>query len=231
MSAMQGEEWWSIVRIWAGEDPFDYAGTYYRCAAWKDCQSPTAPESADDERRQLTGPGVGSPSATRICISMASTRLRPVSIALRRRSDWRVKVVEPSRYGLPWASSADRPRRTPLTTCKVLSTTPTGARSDIGSRGKRTTRACGPIPRACDGVAGTTIFRLSGGSWREGPAVRSVIRMSSHGALPAAIGRLGRPGPQLRRLSPRAPYFAAEVLPRLERMGCARPPLANQPAL
>src|SRR3989441_12133631 len=27
----QGEEWWSIVKmIWAGEDPFDYEGTYYR---------------------------------------------------------------------------------------------------------------------------------------------------------------------------------------------------------
>ena len=27
----QGEEWWSIVkRIWAGEAPFDYAGTHYQ---------------------------------------------------------------------------------------------------------------------------------------------------------------------------------------------------------
>jgi dimethylsulfone monooxygenase len=27
----QGEEWWSIVkRIWAGEEPFDYEGTYYQ---------------------------------------------------------------------------------------------------------------------------------------------------------------------------------------------------------
>ena len=27
----QGEEWWSIVkRIWAGEDPFDHEGTYYQ---------------------------------------------------------------------------------------------------------------------------------------------------------------------------------------------------------
>ena len=27
----QGEEWWSIVkRIWAGDEPFDYAGAYYR---------------------------------------------------------------------------------------------------------------------------------------------------------------------------------------------------------
>ena len=27
----QGEEWWTIVkRIWAGEDAFDYAGTYYK---------------------------------------------------------------------------------------------------------------------------------------------------------------------------------------------------------
>jgi alkanesulfonate monooxygenase SsuD/methylene tetrahydromethanopterin reductase-like flavin-dependent oxidoreductase (luciferase family) len=27
----QGEEWWSIVkRLWAGEEPFDYEGTYYQ---------------------------------------------------------------------------------------------------------------------------------------------------------------------------------------------------------
>jgi len=37
----QGEEWWSIVkRIWAGEDPFDYSGTYYQLHGVQGSPSP-----------------------------------------------------------------------------------------------------------------------------------------------------------------------------------------------
>src|SRR5207245_11809563 len=37
----QGEEWWSIVkRIWAGEDRFDYEGTYYQLHGVEGSQRP-----------------------------------------------------------------------------------------------------------------------------------------------------------------------------------------------
>jgi alkanesulfonate monooxygenase SsuD/methylene tetrahydromethanopterin reductase-like flavin-dependent oxidoreductase (luciferase family) len=184
----QGEEWWSIIkRIWAGEEPFEYAGTYYQLCG---VQGLPKPYGAGDPLMMNAG---SSPAGRRFAIrhsDMYFDRVNTPEASIDRIAETKRLAREGSRAIQVW--------------------TPVGI-------------VCRPTQKDAEGLrqrSGNTHIQVE----------RRVLARGGY----CAIGDPDTVTQELARLRSadldglalnfvdylqELPYFAAEVLPRLERLG------------
>jgi alkanesulfonate monooxygenase SsuD/methylene tetrahydromethanopterin reductase-like flavin-dependent oxidoreductase (luciferase family) len=226
----QGDEWWGIVkRIWAGEEPFDFDGTYYRL---RGVQSLPRPYGAGAPLMMNAG---SSPAGRQFAIRHSDMHFDGVDTPEASRD----RIAETKRLARKggrdiqvWTPVGIVCRPTQKDADDYVQYVVDHAdweRSAIGSSGKRTMHARGPMPRACEGVAGTPIFRLSGGSWGEGAAAWSVIRTPWHGRSLGCKRRGWTAWPSTSStICKRYPISLPKSCRDWSGLGCAQPPLANQ---
>ena len=216
----QGEEWWSIVkRIWAGEARSTSTGTHYQLRGVEGSPRPYG------GRTPLMMNAGSSPAGSRVRDPLLGPALRrrrdaggehgahrrDQAAGARARS--RRPGLDAGRHRLP--PDPEGSRRVPAVHRRARRL----GRDRISGRHAREGRPRhGPI-RSVWCTAGDRI-RSSGGCWRAGPTARSAIRTRSRESSPGSHA-VGFDGLALNFVDylKELPYFAAEVLPRLERLG------------
>jgi alkanesulfonate monooxygenase SsuD/methylene tetrahydromethanopterin reductase-like flavin-dependent oxidoreductase (luciferase family) len=215
----QGEEWWSIVkRIWAGDEPFDYNGTYYQL---RGVEGSPGPYGAQDPLMMNAG---SSPAGRQFAIRHSDMHFDGVDTpeaSLDRIAETKRLAHEHGRHIQVWTPVGivcrptqkdaddyvqyivDHADRGAIGHLAEMHAHDARARTD--PEGLRRRRGNSPIERRA----------LARGAYCAIGDPDTVARELSRLRLAGLDGLALNFVDYLKEL----PYFAAEVLPRLERLG------------
>ena len=226
----QGEEWWSIVkRIWAGEGPFDYRGTYYQLRGVEGAPRPYA------NRDPLMMNAGNSPAGRQFAIRFSDLHFDGVKTpeaSIERIAETKRAARARGRDVQVWTpvGVVCRPtRRVADDYVRYLVD-----HADWGSIGHLTELHASD---ARDRTDPDGVERRSG----QGPIERRVLARGAYCVIgdPDAVAQelarlhsVGFDGLALNFVDylEELPYFAQEVLPRLERLSLRAPALTAAPA-
>jgi FMNH2-dependent dimethyl sulfone monooxygenase len=226
----QGEEWWRIVtRIWAGEEPFDYAGTYYQLRGVEGAPTPYGAQAP------LMMNAGSSPAGRRFAIRHSDMHFDGVDApeaSIDRIAETKRLARERGRDIQVWTPVGIVCRSTQKEADDYVQYVVDHA--DWGAIGHLAEMHANDARSRTDPEG---VRRRSGNS----PIERRALARGAYCAIgdPDAVARefsrlrlIGLDGLALNFVDylQELPYFAAEVLPRLERLGL-RAAITRQPTI
>jgi alkanesulfonate monooxygenase SsuD/methylene tetrahydromethanopterin reductase-like flavin-dependent oxidoreductase (luciferase family) len=219
----QGDEWWSIVkRIWSGDTPFDFNGTYYQLRA---VEGAPAPHGGQTPIMMNAG---SSPTGRDFAIRNSDMHFDGV----KTPEESIERIAETKRL------ARERGRNVQVWTPAGIVCRPTQREADEYTRHVVEHADWGAVGHLAEMHAEDARTRTDEeGLHRrasQGPTERRVIARGSYCAIGdpdhvagelARLQRVGFDGLVLNFVNylDELPYFAQEVLPRLERLGLRQP--------